>query len=164
MTKIVENNRVHLHDEEPNHIHGGEDAVNNICKTQVLDMNAGMHTHMWSTKEKGGGVGWYETQKASLKNCSPQGKHTWISDVEEVVEEELLEMEVSLDDTEMQTQPPGRSMWVDFWTAMRDLPMPACEDCEIDEWCVRAKRAHGNRTNNADNTWGWEGEATRHNT
>ena len=142
-TILVDEERVHLGEEEPSHIQRGGEYLNTIEETQLFDMNVGMDTSIGGLLEGGGGGGWYEKRSTLQTVLSPTGKQARMRNEEEAVDEGLQETTMTLDETQACTQTAGRSMWEEFRTAVRDVPSSADVTGERDVGSVRSKRGRG---------------------
>lgn len=149
-TTAIEEDRVHLGEEEPSHIHRVGEAMTAIEETQMLDMNAGMQTNISGVLEEVGGGGWYEKRASLQAIISPTGKQARTRDVEDAAEDGLHQTEMTLDGTQARPQTMARSMWEDFRTAVRDVPPGTDVGHERDADWVRSKRGRGSSRGNRE--------------
>ena len=113
-------------DKEPNHAYGDEEAITSIRETHMFDMNVGVDANITSLEEEAGVRGWYENRAPSPLIFSSAGKQSRRRDATKVVEEGLVEMEMSVDATQAATQSTGQLMWADFASAVRTLLGSIC--------------------------------------
>ena len=142
-TLMVEDDGVHLFDEEPSHIHGGDDADNAIQETQMFDTSTGMQTNISSSVDEAGCEWWHGNRERTMDFCSPPGKQARRTVVDGELEDGTQQMEMSLELTEDGTQAPGRSVWTAFSSAAREMPAPVFGGGPSDEGWIRSKRGRG---------------------
>lgn len=137
-TTITEGDRVHLEEEEPSHIHRGQEDNSEIQETQMFETNLGLHTDMPVFKQSGDGDEWNDDTEAGI--LSPTANRTRPRLADDVEEEEMQQTEMTLDDTQCQPQTAGPSMWETFRDACRELPSLAELSSDRDGGWVRPKR------------------------
>ena len=130
-----------LGDEEPSHIRGGQEAACSIRETQMHDMYSGMHVNTTTSMDDGRMGRWYENRATSPGLCSPPRKQTRRTTEEPAVDEEVEQVDVTVDDTQLRTEAPRLAMWVDFKDTLKDIPGHGSVGSDGEEGWVRAKRA-----------------------
>ena len=146
-TEIEEEARVQLRDEEPSHIQVCLDPETYIQETQAFDMNTGMPGDMCtSVQEPSVDVRNADSGMSTLKWPGPAVLGTQRYDGQETADEGGDEMEQAFQSTQAGTKPPGRSLWEDFSSTVREIAAPGLgAGVSKAGWipCVRARGTTG---------------------
>ena len=145
-TGIEEEEGVRLFEEDRSHVHGGCDADSAIRETQMFDISAGMYTNITSLSEEGPEGGWQEIEEGGRGLSSPRGQQQRGDDGDGGVEMVCTQVEMTLSGMHTGTEAPGRSMWSQFTSALKDMHAPAIGGSETSEGWMPSKRARGSCT------------------
>ena len=133
---VEEDVRAHLCEDDAMHGHVGHDFDTTIQETQVMDMTAGVPGMIRSPAAEVGVGGWFEKRVRADVVASPIGTQPRRRTVDDAVEDGFEEMELTLPGT----LAPGRSMWDEFTSTVRDMHAPSHGGGERDDGCVGTKR------------------------
>jgi hypothetical protein len=142
ITDMLEEERVHLGEEEPNHIQRTGEALTAI-ETQMFDMNVGVEPNMTGLFDEDGDGGWHDKRAPMQATSSPTCKQARARDVEDDVDGGLQLTEATPIETRLRPHREGDFMWDDFMTTVRDVP--SSDEAGVDAhigW-VSSKRVRG---------------------
>jgi hypothetical protein len=140
---MIEEERVHLGEEEPSHIQRTGVALTAIEETQMFDMNVGVEPNMTGLFDEDGDGGWHEKQGLMQATSLPTGKQTRARDVEDDVDCRLQLTAATPVETRLRPHREGDFMWDDFRTAMRDVPSSDKAGVDAHIGWVSSKRVRG---------------------
>lgn len=124
-TEIEEEQRVHLRDEEPRHIHVPMNTETSIEETQAFDMNTEM-TGGRSRSLQDVAVDGRQGDRLMASSKRPTGyvMPTPRYDSQMTLDYGSEELEQTLQSTQPGAKPYGRSLWEDFSSTVRDIAAP----------------------------------------
>jgi hypothetical protein len=143
-TEILEENRVQLQDEEPSHINVGRNAETSIDETCEFDMHSGVPGDVSTSMEASRVDGWLgNTGLSAVKWRGVGGLLQAMRNPPVVTDDGCEEMEQTLASTQTGTKAPGRSLWAEFSTAVRDIAPPGIGGGNNKEGWISSMRARG---------------------
>lgn len=144
---IAEDVDIHVCDEDGSAMHVGHDGDIAIQETQMYEnLNTIPQETMTLAGELGAG-GWGKTNGAGHALSPPTEDPTAGDDGEDPVLAGCTQMELTIDCTQSGTQAPGRSIWQDFTSTVRDMPgRSEGGGNSIDGW-VQSKRGRPSSSN-----------------
>ena len=139
-TRSLEEDRVNLVDEEPSHVHGGQDADSAIRETQMLDINTDMPADITSLADDDGGGVYYGAEEASRGISAPERQATATPDEEDARELGDPQMVMTLAPTQTTTQLHAAPTWSEYTSTGGDMPPPTHGGGDSWEGGARSKR------------------------
>ena len=138
--------RASMCDVEAYHNHGEYAEDCSIRETEHLNSHETLHMDIPPSSEEVVEGDWYKYYNTSPTLCSPPGKQQRMSNVEDVLEDNTQHMDMLEQDTQGQSQAPGRSMWEDFICAVRSLPACEARGGSTEDRLPCCRREHGQRS------------------
>ena len=118
---IGEDSEVQAGDEERSLLHLGHDGETLIQETQMYDNNICMQRNTMSLPEEIEDGGWDKTLYTGRTLSLPPESQPAGDDEDERVLAASTQVEMTIDCTQSATQAPGRSIWTDLVTTVRDM-------------------------------------------
>ena len=140
---IAEDDRVDLRDEEPSHIHVPRSAESAVWETQMFDMDTNADGNRKSTAVEGGREGWRQNLEVAFGLSPGTRKQAGRRDEDDAQETAYQQMEISVDETQTETQAPGPSMWSASMSAASSMRAPVFGGGESSEGWISSKRVRG---------------------
>lgn len=145
-TRIAEDEGNHMEDEDHSDMQVGRDADSAIRETQMFDINNSMHGNITSLAEEGDGFERYENRERGRIISPRRGQKTRRDEEEDAIDLGSDQMEMTMGGTQSGTEGPGRSIWTEFASTMKDIRGPVVGGGETSEGWVQSKRGRGSTT------------------
>jgi hypothetical protein len=129
-----------LGEEDHSHNEVGPEGDTAIQETQMYDTTTCIHTNIVRFVEEGEREGWCKARKSGPLISMHRGEPTRGDVNDEALLPGCTQMEMMIDGTQSGTQAPGRSIWLDFTSTVRDMAGPMFGGGNSCEACVQSKR------------------------
>lgn len=112
----------------------------------MFDMYTSMQTNITSLAEKDNRCEWYENRKRGRFISLRRRQKTRRDNEKDEVGLECNQMEVTIEGTQSRTQASGRSLCLEFSSAVRDMPAHVFGGGETNKGWIQSKRRRGSTT------------------
>lgn len=139
-TRIPEEESVHLGDENHSQMYVGRDGDNVIFEMQMYDADTGIERNITRLAEEVKGGGWQQTCDTGHVMSPPMEEQTGGDGEDDAMLAGCTQMEMTIDGSVSGIQGPGRSMWSDFTSTVRDMAGTEFVGGNSSEGWVQSKR------------------------
>jgi hypothetical protein len=137
---IGDDDELHAGDEERNHMQVGHDGDTAIAETQMYENTICMERNTGSLASETEDGGWDKSCYTGRTLALPTEEQPGGDDEDEHWLAGRTQVEMTINCTQSGTQTPGRSIWSDFASTVRDMAGPLHPDVNSSEGWVQSKR------------------------